>query len=67
MKEIKEIESQFVGINVAAIMLGVTRKTLYNMETSGRLTRHNVLGKPCFLLADLQEVLTNKNGNNATK
>jgi predicted DNA-binding transcriptional regulator AlpA len=65
MKEIETIESQFVGITEAAQMLGVTRKTLYNMEASGRLTRYNFLSKPCFLLSELQEIVNNKNANNA--
>jgi predicted DNA-binding transcriptional regulator AlpA len=65
MKEIETIESQFVGINVAVTILGVTRKTLYNMEDSGRLSRYIVLGKPCFLLSELQEIVNNKNANNA--
>jgi len=59
----------FVRVGEAAVILGVTAKTLRNWDREGkvRARRHPVNGYRIYLRAELEELLNRTNGFNEEK
>lgn len=49
---------EWVSINEAAEILGITRATIYRWSRSGRLPIYKVVGKSRIKKADIEKLLT---------